>query len=156
MERGSRLIGIVFLGHVFSHYILPLVASSLHCIPCISSLRTVYVLCNPTFSTNKCLPSSCGMHPSGNLFEPNFRGASPAGRQLGFDGNHAGPQSKNSQLFLPDHFFGHAQSTQPSTSESTGMTSSQYSVPLRNPNFENNMVCYSKIFCCCPLFHITS
>jgi hypothetical protein len=63
------------------------------------------------------------------------------GRQLGFDGNLTGTQSRNSQLFLSDRFHGHGQSSQLSTSESTGTTSSQYSAPYRNVNFENYMVC---------------
>jgi len=48
------------------------------------------------------------MHPSGNSFEPNFRGANPAlssmaamGRQLfGFDGSQAGSQTKKRPTFL--------------------------------------------------------
>ncbi|KAF8147194.1 hypothetical protein B0H34DRAFT_391152 [Crassisporium funariophilum] len=84
------------------------------------------------------------MYPSGNSFESNTRGASPAlssmasmGRQMaGFDGSQAG---RNCQLFLTDNFNGHGQSSQLSTLESTGTNSSQYSVPHVNSPFENSM-----------------
>jgi hypothetical protein len=81
------------------------------------------------------------------MLEPNFRGTSPAlpsmvpmgGQLVGFNGS----QTRNGQLFLPDHFqHGHGQPSQLSTSESTGTTSSQYSVPHRNSPFENYMVCH--------------
>jgi hypothetical protein len=38
LRRGFCLVGTVFLAHMFSHYVLPLVASSLNCLPCISFL----------------------------------------------------------------------------------------------------------------------
>jgi hypothetical protein len=90
------------------------------------------------------------MRPSGNSFGPNVRGASPAlssmaamgGQLFGFNGS----QTRNDQLFLPDHFqHGHGQPSPLSTSESTGTTSSQYSVPHRNSPFENYTVCHLKL-----------
>ena len=122
------------------------------------------ILCKlkPVKQTNASVFSCVtGMHPgpSGNSFEPNFCGASPVlssmaaigGQLVGFNGS----QTRNGQLFLPDHFqHGHGQSSQPSTTESTGTTSSQYSVPHRHSPFENYMVCHLLSYSC-SLFHIT-
>jgi hypothetical protein len=86
------------------------------------------------------------MHPSGSIFEPDFRGASPVlssmaamgGQVVGFDGS----QARNSHLFFPN--YSHGRPPQLSTSESTGTTSSQYSVPHRNSPFDY-MVCHLKL-----------
>ena len=87
------------------------------------------------------------MHPSGSIFEPDFRGASPVLSSMAAMGGQVvsldGSQAKNSHLFFPN--YSHGRPPQLSTSESTGTTSSQYSVPHRNLPFKSYMVCHLKL-----------
>ena len=72
--------------------------------------------------------------------------AAMGGQLVGFD--QLGSQTRNCQLLLPEHLqHGHGQPSQLSTSESTGTTSSQYSIPHNSP-FENYMVCHLKLSYC--------